>query len=423
MRKALASAGSLMCRRVRDAPNRCRGRAPANSRRDAGQPARHRPDPPAFASGWLRRIPRWPRTAALHHQDHHHLRRSLQSTAPLAEIGGKGLFTKEIEEALLDGRIDLAVHSMKDVPTWLPEGLEIAAIPEREDPRDVLIARAGPGSRRPCRPATGRAGRDRIAPPPGARFWRVVPISTSFRCEGNVGTRLRKVADGAADATLLALAGLKRLGEDVDGMAVLEPAEMLPAVGQGALGIECRTGDEQTQEMLQPIVDSATTAAVQCERALLEVLDGSCRMPIAGLAVASDALGRPPPRCPDRAARRQRLPPGQADRGHGGRDHHRPRRRRRAACGRRPRLVRVVSGTRLLLDPPTPGFCSRSRRNWTRYGIESLIEPMMTIRHRRRMRGWTFRAPKRSYSPARTARGRLRRRRRTRRRACFRSWQ
>ena len=108
---------------------------------------------------------------------------------------------------------------------------------------------------------------------------------------GNVGTRLRKVADGVADATLLALAGLKRLGEEVEGMAVLEPAEMLPAVSQGALGIECRVGDERMQELLQPIVDPVTTAAVRSERALLEVLDGSCRMPIAGLAVTDDAGG------------------------------------------------------------------------------------------------------------------------------------
>ena len=209
---------------------------------------------------------------------------------PLAEIGGKGLFTKEIEEALLDERIDLAVHSMKDVPTWLPEGLEIAAIPEREDPRDVLIARAGLGSRgladlpQGARVGTGSLRRQAqiLARRPDVE---IVPM------RGNVGTRLRKVADGAADATLLALAGLKRLGEEVDGMAVLEPGEMLPAVGQGALGIECRTGDEQMQEMLQPIIDLATTAAVRCERALLEVLDGSCRMPIAGLAVADDSGG------------------------------------------------------------------------------------------------------------------------------------
>ena len=209
---------------------------------------------------------------------------------PLAEIGGKGLFTKEIEEALLDERIDLAVHSMKDVPTWLPEGLEIAAIPEREDPRDVLIARAGLGPAgladlpQGARVGTGSLRRQAqiLARRPDVE---IVPM------RGNVGTRLRKVSDGAADATLLALAGLKRLGKQVDGMAVLEPAEMLPAVGQGALGIECRTGDQRIQKLLQPIIDSVTTAAVQCERALLEVLDGSCRMPIAGLAVADDMGG------------------------------------------------------------------------------------------------------------------------------------
>ena len=140
---------------------------------------------------------------------------------------------------------------------------------------------------------------------------------------GNVGTRLRKVADGAADATLLALAGLRRLGEEVAGMAVLAPEDMLPAVGQGALGIECRVGDERIQELLQPIVDSVTTAAVQCERALLEVLDGSCRMPIAGLAVA-EGRERAAPRRADRPPQRQRLPPSRAGRGHRGRSLHRP---------------------------------------------------------------------------------------------------
>ncbi len=206
---------------------------------------------------------------------------------PLAEIGGKGLFTKEIEEALLDGRIDLAVHSMKDVPTWLPEGLEIAAIPEREDPRDVLIAPGATGLA--DLPAGTRVGTGSLRRQ--AQLLARRPDIEIVPMRGNVGTRLRKVADGAADATLLALAGLKRLGEEVGGMAVLELAEMLPAVGQGALGIECRTGDERMQELLQPIVDSVTTAAVQCERALLEVLDGSCRMPIAGLAEADGSGG------------------------------------------------------------------------------------------------------------------------------------
>ena len=209
---------------------------------------------------------------------------------PLADIGGKGLFTKEIEEALLDERIDLAVHSMKDVPTWLPEGLEIAAIPEREDPRDVLIARdAGSVTGLADLPAGARVGTGslrRQAQLLAARpDLRVVPM------RGNVGTRLRKVADGAADATLLALAGLSRLGQAVEGMAVLAPDDMLPAVGQGALGIECRSGDERVKALLQPIADPATTAAVQCERALLEALDGSCRTPIAGLAVRNGKGG------------------------------------------------------------------------------------------------------------------------------------
>ena len=212
------------------------------------------------------------------------------SDRPLAAIGGKGLFTKEIEEALLDRRIDLAVHSMKDVPTWLPEGLEIAAIPQREDPRDVLIARA----------AQGMAGLDDL--PAGARVGTGSlrrqaqllarrPDVTVVPMRGNVGTRLGKLADGAADATLLALAGLKRLGHDTAAMTVLAPEEMLPAVGQGALGIECRTSDERAKEMLQPLVDAPTAAAVACERALLAALDGSCRTPIAGLAVPDGAGG------------------------------------------------------------------------------------------------------------------------------------
>ena len=209
---------------------------------------------------------------------------------PLADIGGKGLFTKEIEEALLGGRIDLAVHSMKDVPTWLPEGLEIAAIPAREDPRDVLIARDAPGLTgladlpQGARVGTGSLRRQ-------AQLLARRPDIAVVPMRGNVGTRLRKVREGAADATLLALAGLKRLGERVEGMTVLAPEDMLPAVGQGALGIECRTNDDSVKEMLHAIVDPATTGAVHCERALLAVLDGSCRMPIAGLA-EPDGAGR-----------------------------------------------------------------------------------------------------------------------------------
>ena len=209
---------------------------------------------------------------------------------PLADIGGKGLFTKEIEEALLDGRIDLAVHSMKDVPTWLPEGLEIAAIPEREDPRDVLIAPHAPCSAGLADlPAGARVGTGSLRRQ--AQLLAKRPDIAIVPMRGNVGTRLRKVAEGAADATLLALAGLKRLGEDFEAMVVLAPEDMLPAVGQGALGIECRANDERLKEMLQPLVHLPTDAAVQCERALLETLDGSCRTPIAGLAVPDGAGG------------------------------------------------------------------------------------------------------------------------------------
>ena len=209
---------------------------------------------------------------------------------PLAAIGGKGLFTKEIEEALLDGRIDLAVHSMKDVPTWLPAGLEIAAIPEREDPRDVLIAGDGQGVvgladlAARARVGTGSLRRQ-------AQLLATRPDLTIVPMRGNVGTRLRKLADGAADATLLALAGLKRLGEEIEQMVVLAPEDMLPAVGQGALGIECRSDDDRAKALLQPIADAATTTAVRCERAFLEVLDGSCRTPIAGLALTDGAGG------------------------------------------------------------------------------------------------------------------------------------
>ena len=212
------------------------------------------------------------------------------SDRPLAAIGGKGLFTKEIEEALLGGRIDLAVHSMKDVPTWLPEGLEIAATPEREDPRDVLIARGGQGVATVADlPAGARVGTGSLRRQ--AQLLARRSDLTIVPMRGNVGTRLRKLADGAADATLLALAGLNRLGAVIEAAAVLAPDEMLPAVGQGALGIECRSGDERVKEMLGPLVHAPTAVALACERALLAALDGSCRTPIAGLAAADGGGG------------------------------------------------------------------------------------------------------------------------------------
>lgn len=207
----------------------------------------------------------------------------------LAEVGGKGLFTKEIDEALLAGHIDLAVHSMKDVPTWLPDGIVIAAMLEREDARDVFISpRAGrladlaPGS------LVGTASLRRQAQVLHRRPDLVV---APFR--GNVQTRLAKLEAGEADATLLALAGLRRLGLADDVGTVVAPDDILPAVGQGAIGLTCRADDAATRRTLAAVDDAETTLRVSAERAMLEVLDGSCRTPIAGLAeVAGDGALR-----------------------------------------------------------------------------------------------------------------------------------
>ncbi len=198
----------------------------------------------------------------------------------LADAGGKGLFTKEIEEALIEGRIDIAVHSMKDVPTWLPDGLEIACLLPREDPRDAFFSPvAGDPDQLPAGAVVGTASLRRQAQILARRpDLRVVPI------RGNVETRLRKLAAGEVDATLLALAGLKRLGLTAAITAILDPAAMLPAVAQGAIGLETRIGDARIASLLAPLNCPATQARVSAERAALEVLDGSCRTPIAALA-------------------------------------------------------------------------------------------------------------------------------------------
>jgi hydroxymethylbilane synthase len=198
---------------------------------------------------------------------------------PLAELGGKGLFSKEIEAALLERRIDVAVHSIKDLPTWLPEGLVLGAVLEREDPRDVLIARTPATiADLPRSAAIGTASVRRkaqlLAHRPDLRM-------VNFR--GNVDTRLRKLAAGEVDATLLALAGLRRLGIE-DAGTVLAPEEMLPAVGQGALGVECRADDAASLTLLAAIDHRASSACVRAERAMLAALDGSCHTPIAGYA-------------------------------------------------------------------------------------------------------------------------------------------
>jgi hydroxymethylbilane synthase len=198
---------------------------------------------------------------------------------PLAALGGKGLFCKELEAALLERRIDLAVHSIKDLPTWLPEGLRLAAVLEREDPRDVLLSRArtsigGLPEAALVGTASVRRAAQLLARRPDLRV-------VNFR--GNVETRLRKLADGEVDATLLALAGLRRLGIAHAGV-VLGPDEMLPAVGQGAIGVECRADDEASLGRLRAIDHAISSACVRAERALLAALDGSCHTPIAGHA-------------------------------------------------------------------------------------------------------------------------------------------
>ena len=198
----------------------------------------------------------------------------------LAAIGGKGLFTKELEEALIAGSIDLAVHSAKDLPTWLPEGLALVCHLPREDPRDAFFA---PRARRlrdlPAGAVVGTASPRRRAQVLFARpELRVVPL------RGNVETRLNKLQSGAIDATLLAVAGLKRLGLADRITAILPPEEMLPAVAQGAIGIEARAGDARVRDYLAPLDHYATAICVSAERALLAALDGSCRTPIAALA-------------------------------------------------------------------------------------------------------------------------------------------
>jgi hydroxymethylbilane synthase len=202
---------------------------------------------------------------------------------PLADAGGKGLFTKEIEEALIAGAIDLAVHSSKDMPTELPAGLVLTAFPEREDPRDVFISRKAKSIASLAQGASiGTASLRRAAMAKRLRSDLViVPL------RGNVETRLRKLDEGVADATLLALAGLKRLGLTDAATAILSQEEFLPAVGQGAIGIETRADDARTRGMLATINHADTFSALACERAFLKMLDGSCRTPIGGHATVA----------------------------------------------------------------------------------------------------------------------------------------
>jgi len=199
---------------------------------------------------------------------------------PIAEAGGKGLFTKEIDEALLDGRIDIGVHSAKDMATRMPDGIVIAACLPRGDVRDAFIS---PKVTRladlPQGAVLGTSSLRRKA-----LALRVRPDLRIVDLRGNVDTRLRKIAEGKADATLLAAAGLARLGLSARAMSFLEPALWLPAPGQGAIAIAARVADRVMRDTLAAIDDRATSLALATERAFLAVLDGSCRTPIGGLA-------------------------------------------------------------------------------------------------------------------------------------------
>jgi hydroxymethylbilane synthase len=201
----------------------------------------------------------------------------------LLEASGKGLFTKEIEDALTEDAIDIAVHSAKDVPTVLPDGLVLAAYLEREDPRDAFVAAAAarledlpPGA------CIGTASLRRQALVKRAR-----PDIEVGLLRGNVPTRIQRIEEGAFDATLLALAGLKRLGLADRAGSLLDLESFPPACGQGAIAIECRADDRRILDLLAGIGDRDTAAAITCERGFLEALDGSCRTPIAGHAVVS----------------------------------------------------------------------------------------------------------------------------------------
>lgn len=195
---------------------------------------------------------------------------------PLREVGGKGLFTKELDFALLAADIEMAVHSAKDLPAVLPQGLEIAGYLPREDVRDAWIS---PQAAHPCELARGGiVGTASLRR--GAMVKRLRPDLEIALLRGNVETRLAKLARGEVAATLLALAGLRRLGLENKATAILDPREFIPAAGQGAIAITIRTGDRAATEFLAPVLDPATGTELAAERAFLRVIDGSCKTPI-----------------------------------------------------------------------------------------------------------------------------------------------
>lgn len=204
----------------------------------------------------------------------------------LMELGGKGLFTKELDVALLGDEVDICVHSMKDVPTWLPEGTVLPCNLPREDTNDAFISKGGEIKsieELPDNSVIGTASLRRQA--------QIMAKNPTLKCvnfRGNVQTRLRKLNDGVVDATLLAIAGLKRMDMDQHATSVLDWDEMLPAVAQGAIGIQCRSDDERSLKYIDALNDPETKVCVDCERAFLEALDGNCKTPIAGQARVVD---------------------------------------------------------------------------------------------------------------------------------------
>ncbi len=203
---------------------------------------------------------------------------------PLAKIGGKGLFVKEIEEALLEGKIDLAVHSMKDVPSEIPEGLKIAATPRREDPRDVFVSmKARSLQELPEGSVIGTSSLRRAS-----QIRNRHPELQVQMLRGNVDTRLRKLQEGLYDAIILAAAGIHRMGLQSFITSYMDPLDFLPAIGQGVLAIEIREDDKNTMELIRPFHDEETFKAVMAERAFLRRLGGGCQIPIGGHAFIRD---------------------------------------------------------------------------------------------------------------------------------------
>jgi hydroxymethylbilane synthase len=223
------------------------------------------------------------------------------SRAPLSSIGGTGVFVSALREALEAGRVDLAVHSLKDLPTAAAPGLVLAAVPAREDPRDVLVARDG--ARLGDLPAGARVGTG--SPRRAAQLRWLRPDLQVVDVRGNVDSRLRLVAEGTVDAVVLALAGLVRLGRDAEVTQVLDPDEVLPAPGQGALALECRAADARSLAACALLDDAATRAAVTAERRLLAVLEAGCTAPVGALARAegSDLVLRALVASPDGSTR------------------------------------------------------------------------------------------------------------------------